>query len=81
MNNNNQHFEYQVVLLQQNRVAVVNGNWQGGASEEDGGAIESCPPVWDYLNEVGAWGWELVASISQDGTRSNSQVLYLKRGR
>lgn len=78
---NTHNYEYQVALVLQNRVTLVNGKWQGSLAEDQGGAIESCPLVWDYLNETGAWGWELVTVVGQESALNPMQSLYLRRGR
>ncbi len=75
--------ENRVCALQLNRVTFVNGEWQGAvdpAAEDPNAALNSCPPVWDYLNEAGRDGWELVAAIDQPAPEgAHVQTLFLKR--
>ena len=82
-------FEYLVCQTQFSRVTFANGKWQGSVALNSGdsqAALDSCPEVWDYLNEAGRLGWQLIgsanATITNDG--QNSQVayqLFLKRER
>jgi len=82
-------FEYLVCQTQFSRVTFANGKWQGSVALNSGdsqAALDSCPEVWDYLNEAGRVGWQLIATanatITSDG--QNSQVayqLFLKRER
>lgn len=82
-------FEYLVCQTQFSRVTFANGKWQGSVALNSGdsqAALDSCPEVWDYLNEAGRTGWQLIATanatITNDG--QNSQVayqLFLKRER
>jgi hypothetical protein len=82
-------FEYLVCQTQYSRVTFANGEWQGTValiSGDSQAALDSCPQVWDYLNEAGRVGWQLItaanATITNDG--QNSQVsyqLFLKRER
>jgi len=82
-------FEYLVCQTQFSRVTFANGKWQGSVALNSGdsqAALDSCPEVWDYLNEAGRVGWQLIATanatITNDG--QNSQVayqLFLKRER
>jgi hypothetical protein len=78
-------FEYRVCLVQQSRVTFVDGAWAGQVPQDQANvqvAFNSCPVVWDYLDQAGAQGWELVAANSR--TESGSQpieILYLKRQR
>jgi hypothetical protein len=77
--------EYQVCQVQQSRVTFANGRWLGEMPpdhEDVQLAFSSCPAVWEYLNQAGAEGWDLVAVT----TRAEPQgqvvdVLYLKRQR
>ncbi|NLF66073.1 MAG: hypothetical protein GX579_15890 [Chloroflexi bacterium] len=76
-------YEYRVCTLQLNRVTFVNGEWQGTvdpAAEDPNAALGSCPTAWDYLNQAGQDGWELVGAFdqpAQEGT--HMQTLFLKR--
>ena len=82
-------FEYLVCQTQYSRVTFVNGEWQGTVALNSGdwqAALDSCPQVWDYLNQVGGAGWQLVtaahATITNEGETSYvSQQLFLRRER
>lgn len=74
-------FEYLVCQTQYSRVTFANGEWQGTVALSSGdsqAALDSCPQVWDYLNEVGRKGWQLLttanATITTEG--QNSQISY-----
>ena len=71
-------FEYIVAQAQFNRVTFVNGEWDGSVPYTQDKAIESCLQVWDYLNKVGAEGWQLtnVVTLSEG---NNAQLMYLMR--
>ena len=77
------NYEYCVCTLQLNRVTFVNGEWQGAidpAAEDPNAALDSCPTAWDYLNQAGRNGWELVAAIDQPAQGgTHMQTLFLKR--
>jgi len=81
--------EYLVCQTQYSRVTFVNGAWQGRVPLESGdsqAALDSCPWMWDYLNEAGHAGWELVtvANSAITNSESTSQLscqLFLKRQR
>ncbi|MEO7971313.1 MAG: hypothetical protein ABI698_08440 [bacterium] len=82
-------FEYLVCQTQFSRVTFANGQWQGSVALSSGdwkAALDSCPQVWDYLNEAGRVGWQLItavnATITNDGQNSQvSNQLFLKRER
>jgi hypothetical protein len=82
-------FEYQVCQTQFSRVTFVNGEWQGTvplSSGDSQAALDSCPQVWDYLNQAGRAGWQLVtaanATITNEGQTSQvSYQLFLRRER
>ena len=77
-------YEYQVCSVQQARVTFVNGAWQGRvepSAENSDAALQSCPQVWDYLQEAGYDGWELAASAAHQTEQAGYEVLYLKRER
>ncbi|HEX3280360.1 MAG TPA: hypothetical protein VHR36_03940 [Pyrinomonadaceae bacterium] len=82
-------FEYLVCQTQYGRVTFANGEWQGSVALSSGdsqAALDSCPQVWDYLNEAGRVGWQLItavnATITNDGQNSQvSNQLFLKRER
>lgn len=75
--------EYRVCTLQLNRVTFVNGEWQGAVDptiEDPNAALNSCPTAWDYLNQAGRDGWELVAAFDQPAQEgAHMQTLILKR--
>lgn len=75
-------FEYQVCAMQNGRITFVNGQWQGTiapGTEDPNQALETCPVVWHYLQEVGRGGWELVSAINQPLEDVHLQTLFLKR--
>jgi hypothetical protein len=78
-----QNYEYQVCAVQYGRVTFVNGTWRGRVpmSEDTSASLESCPNVWEYLQEAGGDGWELVAVITHPNERPDAvqDMLYLKR--
>lgn len=41
-------------------------------------AIDTCPQLWDFLNEVGAEGWSLTAT-QWIGAATGYQLLFLSR--
>lgn len=80
-----QTFEYQVCQVQQSRVTFVNGRWAGAVPQDQcdvQAAFASCPTVWDYMNQAGAEGWELVAVTSRPEPQGQAlDVVYLQRQR
>lgn len=75
-------YEYRVCAVQNSRVTFVNGEWQGTVapgSDDPNQALETCPPVWSYLQETGQKGWELVSAVNQEREGLNLQTLFLKR--
>ena len=78
-------FEYLVCLRQDSRVTWVNGVWTGAKEGEipEPKDFDSCPHTWEFLNEKGAEGWELVSAIAIirtiDHVDYESEELYLKR--
>ncbi len=78
-----ERYEYRVCQAQFSRVTYVNGAWIGQLSEtfsDAQKALDSCPEVWDYLDQAGAEGWELVTVTTR--TQEGGQivdVLYLRR--
>jgi hypothetical protein len=77
-------YEYQVCAVQQSRVTFVNGGWRGRIALDSGDtnvALESCPNVWDYLQDAGYEGWELVGALAHDAQNGTYDMLYLKRER
>ena len=69
-------FEYLVVSVDNERVVRANGHWQGEVEEGQAGDRDSCPTLFDYLEEAGAQGWDLVAV---DPEETGTAVLYFKR--
>ncbi|MDX1663395.1 MAG: hypothetical protein R3272_06345 [Candidatus Promineifilaceae bacterium] len=79
-----QQFEYRVCAMQNNRITFANGAWQGALppdGEDPNAALASCPAVWDYLEEAGQAGWELVSTVNQTVADVEMQTLFLKRRR
>jgi hypothetical protein len=80
-----QNYEYQVCSVQYGRVTFVNGVWRGRVPLSAGDtnvALESCPNTWDYLQEAGRDGWELVAVVTHPNHQqpdAMQDMLYLKR--
>lgn len=76
-------YEYRVCQIQQARVTFVNNQWAGlvpHTNSDAQKALNSCPQVWDYLNQAGANGWELVAVTTRTQEEGDVvDVLYLKR--
>ncbi len=69
-------FEYLVVKMQSDRILTANGHWQGTVEQGGEGALESCPDLFEYLEEAGAQGWDLVAL---DPEEVGAAQLYFKR--
>ena len=77
-----ERYEYQVCQVQRARVTFVNGSWLGEvapSAENFEAALASCPAVWDYLQEAGREGWELVGAHDLQTTGETLEKLYLKR--
>ena len=74
-------FEYLICSVQQNTVTFVNGRWQGKLSPRAPNALETCPKLWGFLQEVGNAGWELVSVTTEgdNGPETTLTTLYLKR--
>lgn len=70
-------FEYLVCSAQLMHLTFANGEWQGSLPPNSPGALESCPSVWEFLQEVGDAGWELVAVTNSQNDELTT--LYLKR--
>ena len=63
-----QRFSYRVCQMQNARITFVGGEWQGQLPadySDTNQALNSCPMVWDYLEEAGRDGWELVGVAAQ----------------
>jgi hypothetical protein len=85
-------FEYRVCQVQNTRVTFVNGS-PPEAKPSDTSQREQLltvgPTVWEYLQQAGTEGWELVAALDSAHDESSLdvgmggvghyQVLYLKR--
>ena len=77
-----QNYEYQVCSVQYGRVTFVNGAWRGSAPfTGENESLASCPNVWDFLQEAGREGWELVSVITHPQTTPEAvlDMIYLKR--
>lgn len=78
-------FQHQVCYSVLDRVTFVNGVWQGNdipESERQPKDVEACPIVWDYLQQAGAAGWELVCVLETPHQVKGQpwvRTLYLKR--
>ncbi len=92
-------YEYLVSMVQKGRITFANGTWVGPGQPSEqtqeacAEAIDACPMEWEYLNDKGSAGWELVAVdsslvkgeivpklISSDEVEmSGYRILYLKR--
>ncbi len=72
-------FDYMICSAQLMRVTFVNGRWQGNLPPDTPGALNTCPDLWEFLQQVGNNGWELVAVTTEP--TSALETLYLKRQR
>ena len=75
-------FEYQLCQIQESRVTFVNGVWQGERElnpDDTDASLNSCPQTWEYLQQAGAAGWELVGALNRLHTGIQAQQLFLKR--
>ena len=70
-------FEYLVCTAQLMHLTFINGQWQGERPANSPGALESCPNLWEFLQEAGESGWELVTVTS--ARDDELTTLYLKR--
>ena len=70
-------FEYMVCTAQLMHITFVNGEWQGTHAPDTSGALESCPILWEFLQEAGESGWELV--VVNSSKNDELTTLYLKR--
>lgn len=71
-------FEYMICTAQLMHLTFVNGRWQGAAPPNSNGALDSCPNLWDFLQEAGDSGWELV-TVTSPIKPDELTTLYLKR--
>ena len=69
-------FEYLVVYMENDRILTANGHWQWLVDRGEEGDVDSCPSLFEYLEEAGAQGWEMVALDPED---KGSAQLYFKR--
>ncbi|HEV7681063.1 MAG TPA: hypothetical protein VGO68_02990 [Pyrinomonadaceae bacterium] len=82
-------FEYLVCQTQFSRVTFANGEWQGNVALNSGDmqqALDSCPDLWLYLNQVGRAGWQLITAVnstitSEGQTSQVANQLFLRRER
>jgi len=71
-------FEYLICSVQLMHITFVNDQWQGDLPPNSNGALETCPKLWEFLQEVGADGWELV-TVTTTRKPEELTTLYLKR--
>jgi len=71
-------YRYLVAVTQQGRISHVNGAWIGAVEPTEPNAIDTCPELYDYLDQMGDQGWRLVTStpLGNQGQVSN---LFLER--
>jgi hypothetical protein len=80
-------YEYEVWMVQEDRVTFVNGRWRGPGNparmlgEDVARALQNCPLIWDLLNEKGAEGWELIDVVNVQSGDAIGTKAYLKRAR
>lgn len=75
-------FEYRVCMAQSSRATFVDGVWQGTIDLSGGdhdAALNSCPQVWDYLNEQGRYGWEIAGIAVHQVGEARYENIYLRR--
>lgn len=76
-------WSYTVASVQDSRVTWINGEWNGqvavSSGADDQAKMDSCPLVWQWLQTVGAQGWELVSVVQKPAQASMFQTLYLRR--
>lgn len=75
---NQKRFEYRICQVQYNRVTFVNGEWAGTLPPNHEKAAEGCPWAWEYLNKMGADGWQMTGALMMSES-NNAQILYLMR--
>ncbi len=76
-------FDYMICSAQLTRITFVNNRWQGDLPADAQGALNTCPEMWEFLQQVGGNGWELVAVTSESAEEKSKSLttLYLKRQR
>lgn len=78
-------FEHLVLYSVMDRVTFANGQWLGAdipEAERTHKDVETCLLVWEYLNQAGAEGWELVSILetpSQVKNQPHVRTFFLKR--
>ncbi len=61
-------FDYRVCTAQHGRVTFVDGTWQGQRpldADRQEESLATCPEVWQYLQQAGSEGWELVSAVTR----------------
>ncbi len=71
-------FEYMICSAQLMHLTFVNGQWQGDLPPGVNGALDTCPKLWDFLQEAGDDGWELI-TVTSFVKPDELTTLYLKR--
>jgi len=80
-------FEYMICVSQYQKVTFVNGEYQGRFSGQQVVAevsermYDSCPGLLEYLQHVGAEGWELVSAYPVTFEAGTIEKLIFKRPR
>lgn len=78
-------FEYQVCYGVADRVTFANGVWLGAdipEAKRKPDDMQTCPLMWEYLQQAGAGGWELVTILETPGVRGTMvRTYFLKRER
>ncbi|MFP2925747.1 hypothetical protein ACLESO_11115 [Pyxidicoccus sp. 3LG] len=77
-------FEYLVAQVQEGRVTFVNGKWVGKVPMEEvvrkgGHDASSCELIWDWLQDQGRQGWELVSVTTEAVPGTILTQVYMKR--
>ena len=71
-------FEYMICSAQLMYVTFVNGQWQGELPPNATSALETCPKLWDFLQNAGQNGWDLI-TVTTSAKPDELTTLYLKR--
>jgi hypothetical protein len=71
-------FEYMICTAQLMHLTFINGQWQGQLPPNANGALETCPQLWEFLQEAGGNGWELI-TVTSSQKPDDLTTLYLKR--
>jgi hypothetical protein len=78
-------FQYRVCYSVMDRVTFSNGVWLGAdipEAQRKQQDVETCPQIWDHLQQLGEEGWELVTILETPAARPQGlpvRTLYLKR--